>query len=309
MFKNLKIGMRLGLGFGFVLLLLAISSVLSYQRIGAISKEIDDVVHGWNPSAANANDIIEQLGTISTGLRNTLLFKAPEEVQKEFERIAEARKAISEDLGKLEKAIDSGEGKKALGKTVETRKAFVADLDKFLDLQKASKRDEALDLLRSHVSGSQHEYAKTVSELAALMEETAKKDGEQAEELAGQVQNLVLTLGLGAVILAIFCAWWITRSITKPIGEAMIVANELAEGNLTVKIVVDSKDETGMLLTSMSNMVGKLSHIIGEVNTASEALNNAAGQVSQTAQSLSQSSSEQAASVEETTASIEQMTA
>jgi len=124
-----------------------------------------------------------------------------------------------------------------------------------------------------------------------------------------QATTLMLGTGIFAFVLAIVLGMWITRSITRPLNEVVGVANALAEGDLTVRIDVDSKDETGQLKQSMSNMVSKLSHIISEVNTASEALNNAAGQVSQTAQSLSQSASEQAASVEETTASIEEMTA
>jgi methyl-accepting chemotaxis protein len=104
-------------------------------------------------------------------------------------------------------------------------------------------------------------------------------------------------------------AFWITRSITRPINQAVTVANQLAEGDLTAKIEVNSKDETGMLLAAMQNMVGKLSQIIEDVRSAADSLSSASEEVSATAQSLSQGSSEQAAGVEETSASVEQMSA
>ena len=113
----------------------------------------------------------------------------------------------------------------------------------------------------------------------------------------------------GAMVLLLAFAVLITRSITRPIGKAVEAAERLADGDLTVKIKSDSKDEVGMLMNAMQNMIGTLTQIIGEVRTAADNLTNAAGQVSVTAQSLSQSSSEQAASVEETTSSMEQMTA
>lgn len=118
---------------------------------------------------------------------------------------------------------------------------------------------------------------------------------------------------LGVVLIAIafigLAAFFIGRSITRPLNLAVGVANRLAEGDLTAKIEVTSKDETGQLLAAMKNMVEKLSQIISEVRSAADNLSSASEEVSATAQSLSQGSSEQAASVEETSASVEQMSA
>ena len=308
MFKNLKIGVRLGLGFAFVLVLLAISSGLAYVRIGQIDDAIDNVVENKFPMTVWANNINTNINVIARALRNSLLVKG-DDVKSELERVELARKVISENIDKLGKNVHSEGGKKAFARMVEARKIFVADQDRFLELQKAGKREEAVELLVTKLRKTQAEYIKAVDQMFDHQVESMKQTGEGAGRLAMQTQNIVLVLGLAAIALAALFAWWVTRSITKPLNEAVHVADELASGNLTVKIEVDSRDETGLLKRSMSNMVGKLSSIIGEVNTASEALNNAAGQVSQTAQSLSQSSSEQAASVEETTASIEQMTA
>jgi methyl-accepting chemotaxis protein len=136
-----------------------------------------------------------------------------------------------------------------------------------------------------------------------------KKSGEAADKSADQAQVIVLGLAIAALLIGIGFAFWVTRSITRPINEAVGAANALAEGDLSVNIQVDSKDEVGQLMAAMQAMVGKLGEIIGEVRTAADNLSNASGQVSATAQSLSQSSSEQAASVEESTASMEEMSA
>ncbi|MBS4096618.1 MAG: cache domain-containing protein [Sulfuricella sp.] len=116
---------------------------------------------------------------------------------------------------------------------------------------------------------------------------------------------------IAASILAILslAALWIIRSIVRPLKDAVHVADQLAEGDLTARIDSGGKDETGQLLTAMQNMVSKLSQIIGEVRSATDNISSASEEVSATAQSLSQASSEQAASVEETSASIEQMSA
>jgi methyl-accepting chemotaxis protein len=122
------------------------------------------------------------------------------------------------------------------------------------------------------------------------------------------VVMLVSVIGSAMLVLLVF-ALFITRSITAPIKEAVTATQRLSEGDLTVRLESNNKDEVGLLMSAMQNMIGRLTQIIGEVRTAADNLTNAAGQVSATAQSLSQSSSEQAASVEETTSSMEQMTA
>ena len=309
MFKNLKIGVRLGIGFGMVVVLLSIISAIAYTRVSVLNASIDDMVRDKFPKTVIANDIIDHINLIARALRNSLLVKKSEDSAKELERVAEARKKITESFAKLEKMIVSEEGKKALGKALDARKAYVADQDAFIELEKAGKKDEAIDLMLGKLRKSQGEYINAVGDLITFQSGLMETTGKEAEASAASAKQLILILALTAVVIAVAFAWWVTVSITRPINEAVKAATALSEGDLTVKLESDSKDEVGQLLQAMQNMVDKLTHIIGEVRTAADNLTNAAGQVSATAQSLSQSSSEQAASVEETTASMEQMTA
>ena len=306
--KNLKIGIRLGIGFGLMIVLLLVISTVSYTRVGQLNKEVEGMVQDKFPKTVQANDIIDAINAIARHLRNGYIYSGAEQ-QKSIDQIAPERKKISENLEKLEKTILSEKGKEML-KVVQTARAnYVRDQDKFLELLKADKKADIVVLMQGDLRKSQTEYLKAVSNLIDFQTELMEKAGKEADALANSTETLIFGLAAAAILIAVGFAWFVTVSITKPVSEAAAAAQQLAEGNLTVKITSDSKDETGMLMGAMSAMVAKLTQIISEVNVASEALNNAAGQVSATAQSLSQSSSEQAASVEETTASIEEMTA
>ncbi|MFA6201738.1 MAG: methyl-accepting chemotaxis protein [Gallionella sp.] len=308
MFKNLRIGVRLGIGFGLMVLLLSIISIFSYNRLMQISTDIGDVINDKFPKTMVANEVIDQINVIARALRNSLLVKG-DDVQKELDRVMEARKKILEGFDKLEKSIRSEDGKKILAATLEARKVYVEDQNKFIELQTAGKRDEAIELMVTKMRKTQGDYIKAVSELINFQSELMKKTGAEANVAVEGAQRLILILSLTAILIAVGFAFWVTRSITRPLDEAVNVANNLSEGNLNVKIVVESTDETGQLLSAMQNMVTKLTEIITAVRGNADALASASEEISATAQSLSQSSSEQAASVEETTASIEQMTA
>ncbi|MHB1231337.1 MAG: methyl-accepting chemotaxis protein [Burkholderiales bacterium] len=309
MFKNMKIGIRLGVGFGLVVILLATVSLVSYMRLSQLTSEITDLIGDKFPKTVLANNLIEQANTIARALRNSVLVSKPEEIQKELDRVEEARKLIVEDFSKLEKSITSEEGKKVLATAIEARKVFVVDQSKFLELQKAGKRDEAVSLLVTQMRKTQAEYIGAVSKLVDFQSDLMRKSGEHANSAAESGQRLIMILSGSAILVAMGFAFWITRSITRPINEAVGVANQLAEGDLTAKIEVKSRDETGQLLIAMQNMVAKLSEIITNVRGAADNLSSASEEVSATAQNMSQATSEQAASVEETSTSVEQMTA
>jgi len=309
MFKNMKIGIRLGLGFGVVLMLLLIISALAFFRVGGLNEEIGDMVHDKFPKTVAANNIIDQVNVVARITRNAILQQKHEDAQVELARIPAASKLISENLDKLEKTITSEAGKKALALVQETRKDYVADLNKLRDQISTGKREDATITLFGSMRTSQANYLASINKLIEVQTELMTQAGQRASESAQSAKNMIMLLSIGAILVALGFAWWVTRSITVPINAAVQAASRLAEGDLTVRLESDSKDEVGQLMNALQNMIGKLTQIIGEVRTAADNLTNAAGQVSATAQSLSQSSSEQAASVEETTSSMEQMTA
>ncbi len=99
-----------------------------------------------------------------------------------------------------------------------------------------------------------------------------------AAPAADQLRWLVIVSTV-AVLLAAAIACTITRSIIKPLNEAVAVANQLSEGDLTANIVIKSRDETGQCLNAMKNMVEKLAAVIGEVAGSSVELAELAGRL------------------------------
>jgi methyl-accepting chemotaxis protein len=101
--------------------------------------------------------------------------------------------------------------------------------------------------------------------------------------------------------------WYIAKTVTRSLLEAVRVANELSQGNLAAGVEVYSTDETGQMLQALKDMSDRLSQTLGEVKNSAGALASGSAQVSASAASLSQGTSEQAASVEESTSSLEEM--
>jgi methyl-accepting chemotaxis protein len=99
MFANMKLAVRLGLGFAATLLLLVIISVVSYSRLNSLNNEIENLVNDKYPKTIDAIDVIRAMNQVAQLNRNLLLVTDPAELQSQHARIAEQRKIITEKRG------------------------------------------------------------------------------------------------------------------------------------------------------------------------------------------------------------------
>ncbi|HOE42081.1 MAG TPA: methyl-accepting chemotaxis protein [Rhodoferax sp.] len=311
MFTNMKLGVRLALGFGIVIVLLIISTTVGYLGLKMSAEDLQRLTNDRFPKTVMANNIVDAINVNARSMRNALLVKKPEDAKKELDRIPEQRRIIGENFDKLEAGIKSVKGLAVLKAAQDARAIYVKDLDRFLELQKAGKAAESVDLLVGDIRKSQGDYIKAVAGIVDFQSKLMEDEGKEGTLEAEQAErNLLIIAGI-AVLLAVAVAWWIIGSVLKQIGGepnyARDMVTRVAGGDLSVKLVTHPKDESS-LLYAMKMMIARLSQVVTDVNAGAQALASASEQVSATAQSLSQAASEQAAGVEETSASIEQMT-
>ncbi|HUX91909.1 MAG TPA: methyl-accepting chemotaxis protein [Gallionellaceae bacterium] len=309
MFKNMKIGARLGFGFGFMAVLMLLLIGFGLNGMGKVKASLDDIALDNDVKLRLAADMRGAVRTTATAVRNVVLLDDVSEMQAEINRIQEQSKKYDEMLAKLSAMITSQEGKATLARIAEFRAATTILIDRVTQLGLANSNVEATRVLLKEVRPNQTRWLAALDEMINNQQKNSDESVELAIQGYDAARRIMFAIGAIALLFAATIAFWVTRSITRPLNEAVGVANQLAEGDLTARINVSSTDETGLLLAAMQNMVGKLSQIIGEVRSAADNLSSASEEVSATAQSLSQGSSEQAASVEETSASVEQMSA
>jgi len=309
MFSNMKIGMRLAVGFGIVVALLVAIAVIGLTRLASLNASLENITNDKWPKVLLLQDGLAGVNEIGLSARDLLLAADKAGQQRAKERILEARGNIGKSWEKLKPTLANPKGKEMFEQILAARDNYIAAQNQVIKLAEEGKGEEARASMDSGFRPAASEYRKRVNDLVKFQGDLMNELGETAAAEYRQARTLTLAMAVAAFLFAVGIAFWIVRSITRPLNEAVSVANRLAEGDMAVRIEVASRDETGLLLEAMRNMVEKLSQIITEVRGAADNLSSASEEVSATAQSLSQSSSEQAASVEETSASIEQMSA
>jgi methyl-accepting chemotaxis protein len=117
------------------------------------------------------------------------------------------------------------------------------------------------------------------------------------------VAGLLIALGAAAV------AWWsLQRAIGAPLAQALGHFRAIADGDLTTRVEVRTRDEMGQLMTGLQAMQRKLVQTISVVRDGSRSIDTAAQEISAGNLDLSQRTEEQAASLEQTASSMEELT-
>ncbi len=124
-----------------------------------------------------------------------------------------------------------------------------------------------------------------------------------------KLRNMILLVGFGVVLLTILVALLMARSIAKPIITLTEKIGQVSEGDLTIEVESNSKDEIGNALSSLRAMVAKLKEVIGGVMSSADQITTASTEMNQSSQQMSEGATEQASSAEEVSSSMEEMAA
>ncbi|CAH0353195.1 Methyl-accepting chemotaxis protein II [Aquabacterium sp. CECT 9606] len=122
-----------------------------------------------------------------------------------------------------------------------------------------------------------------------------------------QARAVLIGTDILAVTLAVLLGWLTSRSITGPMEQAKAAAERIENGDLTVEITAEGKDETAQLLGALSNMKDNLTHIVRGVRENAESVATATAEIAQGNNDLSSRTEQQASALQETAASMEEL--
>ena len=265
MFKNMKIGFKLGLGFTLLMAAMIVIAGFGITRMQAIDHDVEIAVHDYWPKTVWVNEISRSINIIARSMRNIVILDNQAEIDHEVELIHDADKHIAEAFEKMESADADQKSAELLQVAIVARKEYTAAEDRFLKLINEGERSAAADYLLHEVRGLQSKYLRVMDHLVEHQGELMELAGADARYVYESGRNLMAAIAVAIVILAVIGSWWITRSITRPIGEAVTAANKIASGDMSISFDSVSGDETGQLLNAMGNANTAISSLIEEM--------------------------------------------
>ena len=229
--------------------------------------------------------------------------------------VAKARQAEQGDDGQLVKLLAAFHGAVLSSQEQLVGKRLDQDMGGFrqsvgltLDELGAQKFDQATQTLDGPGEKRYLALRSDIGDLFTLQDSIAN-DAYAVDE-ARESRAVDTTIGSIAfgLLLSAAIGFRLVRSISRSLGDAMRVADNIAAGRLNNRIDRIPGDEVGRLLRSLAEMDAKLSGVVMDVRAGAESVSAAARQIAQGNDDLSQRTQEQASSLEQTAASMEEMT-
>ena len=305
---NLKIGKRLALGYGVICAMLVLMIILSNAMLGRVNAGTDEIVNQRMPRIDMAVRVQDETNNIAIALRNVMLSRDAADRARQVETIMASRRTMDELLAQMKDAIQSEKGRALLAQMEQETATYKTGQDKLISLVQAGDMDAAHALLGGDMRPLLLRLKAATGEQAALQKEIAARAAQEAGATYRSTSLLMWGLGAAALVLAGLVAWLITRSITRPLNQALEVANTVAAGDLTSRIEVTTRDETGQLLAALKTMNASLANTVGTVRVGTDTIAVAASQVAVGAQDLSSRTEQQASALEEAASSMEELT-
>jgi methyl-accepting chemotaxis protein len=203
---------------------------------------------------------------------------------------------------------DSSDNKQARAKLIYESQTLpnmehVLEILSEMDTIAARSETKFLEMTDMALNENQGNHGEAAEAFVELIEHTSH----EANNAVSTSRTFIVVFTVIGAIISILLGYFISNLIKKPIARMLIGANALADGDLTVSIDVDTKDEVGQLATAFKQMTRNINEVMTNINSASDQVASGSRQLSDSSMSLSQGATEQASSIEELTASIEEI--
>ncbi|MEP7099016.1 MAG: methyl-accepting chemotaxis protein [Burkholderiales bacterium] len=310
--RRFGIGSRLAGAFGCLLVLLCVVAGFGATETSRINDNVVDISANWLASV----QLLGQAKSLTEDVRRHSLLHVLDNDPAEKARQQAARDAIvSTTLPKVlsayEKTINAPDEQELYESIKSAWGAYLVEDQKLLGLSNGGE-SSFVEARKLAAGGAATKFAEAMQAIDKDIELNAAGSVVAVQSAADSYRSaliwdgiaVAISLTVGAVLAVV-----ITRSITRPIQQAVNFADTVAKGDLSSRIDIVGNDEPARLLGALSRMNTNLADIVSRVRNGSDSISTGANEIATGNADLSQRTEEQAANLQQTAASMEQMTA
>lgn len=306
--RSLRIGARLGIGFGVTLAMLVLSLVIgSVISKNNRDKLIEDLTIA-NAKGVLASQMKSAMLEAGIAMRSIGLQSDVGAMQSDEEKFKKSNKNYIEARDKLIAAGLLDNEKSILANVSRIDKEMEAPFKEAMGLILSFNGEGAAKIITSRISPLSQQAINEINGLVDIQQTSLREILAGTVSAGTQLTYLLFLIGAVALFIGGIFAWSITHSITAPLNFAVSVTNRVAAGDLTSHIDTNEKDEIGQLLTALKEMNASLARTVGQVRIGTDMISVASSEIATGNADLSSRTESQASSLEQTASSMEQLT-
>lgn len=306
--RQLNIAPRAALGFALIAVLVALLGVFALGQMSSIRESEVAVEKQWLPSIRGGDEIREIMLRIRTISLRMALDQDPKNIAQYRSQMDTRDKELSEKIAAYDQLVTSAEGKALYDQFKNTFTAYRAGIAQSFTLAEQGRRDELTKLLlidmKTVVDGS----GKQLNDLAELFTRQVAAESEKSKNHYDTSRTIVSLFIILAALATVALALLLTRSIVRPLSEAVTAAEHVAQGDLTRPIQTRGNDEVSRLLKALATMQQNLRETLQGISGSATRLATAADELSAVTLDSNQGLQQQNNEIEQAATAVNEMT-
>ena len=308
-FSSFKLGAKLGIAFFAVVLLTTAVGGFSLAQLSRLNGNTTDITENWLPGVSQASEFRGALNAMRRADVSLVLATEAKQTEQAQKAYAEAAKRLDKVTADFNAQVSS-DSERAMSERMKKDRTRFDEVHRKLS-ELAAGGEAQFAMTRAFLQGESLDVFNQALETA----KTLSKDSEdgvataaiQAQATYHTARGWIITFVAAAIAMAAVMAVWTTRLITRPVARAVHAAERIAAGDLTVDLMTQGRDETAVLLQTLSSMKDRLANMVGGVRQTAEGVATSSAQIASGNNDLSGRTEQQAGAIEETAASMEQL--
>lgn len=306
-FAHVSISSKLRLGFAIVLALTLVLGALAYSQLNRLSLKTEQIATNSLPGVVYSAALSGLLNGVRRAEALHLLASDPAVKAEQETQMAAMRKQMDALDEKAAPLFASDAEASAFASYKKNRAEWTAAGAKMLELSRVNNSSMAEDMYKDPVG-------KPFRAAITDMETLSTLNAQESEAEWAATQSVVRTgkfTVIGALVVALavggLLAVLISRSITRPLEDALRAAQHMSDGDMTHALRTVGSDEVAQLLQSLEAMRLNLAQVVSNVRHGSEGVETASAEIAQGNHDLSARTEQQASALEQTAASMEEL--
>ena len=276
-----SIGSRIHGGLAMTTGLLIVIAVFSIVQLRQQDSGFAQTLEARMPLLVLSSELLSNIDELGQASRTALLVEGKDQARSALSIVARRRGEIGEGLQKLNEVLSSDadeSSRQIMSELEQSSSGFLVGMVKFARLVEAQKMEGVKSLLLDQLEPQRAALRAMISRLQQGQIRAMRDIRAQSRARTDRYETALIGLGMLAVSLSLATGWLIVRGIKRPLGEAVAMAQGVAEGDLSKQAAHRSGNEIGKLLDAMRAMQERLKGFVAAQHSL--ARQHAAGAVS-----------------------------
>lgn len=309
MLRHISIGPRLGLFFAVIVIFLIALGGFALNQLRYLNDEIVTIDIHRLPSLEAIVSINSNFLMVRIQTANMLTSDNAAMVERYSANVDAAQAALEDAKIEFEGLMRAPAAIEIYGRMLEGFDQYWPLNERLQELALAGRENEAEQILENDLAPLAASISGEIAELVLFQKQRIRDSSTVAQQTFSMARMMILG-AIGAVImLVIFCAIWLSRSIVGPIRQAIEVANVVADNDLTGDIDIIGRDEASQMLSALQRMKENLRKTLMSINDSSDQLASASEQLSAVSRESTQGLQQQSEELDQAATAVTEMTA